>query len=412
MIVEPHQIVLRRAELAEGMARPTQPNFNDAPQPPCERCGRPLDELFITTGGPLGDPDVWRDHPIAVDGWACTTCGVFRYPRRMEPAQITAFGVEGSSAGRAGDFATAEQYFARIVWDWPGYMVGHLNYAEATRDRLHHAKPDDAAVRRRLEARYLEHYEAAVMAFVSEPTPAAALPSIVRAILAIADSALAARAFDRAARVLALVDMFREVPEALRADTTDRWEYIRTRRFLVEDAFAVVGSRIRLVGRDLVPPSTQRDRDDVTKAIEGLEEHLALAPDRWQSLWLYAKALHVIGRDADAFTTWTRAFATHPAQPELAQDYSIELLFAGRTVEAREVARTHAQHAPDNNSQAWANLAVTELLCGDLAATEAAVTRSLAQDPADKVALLLQSRLETYRAGAPLPTSMAELERG
>ncbi len=24
----------------------------------------------------------------------------------------------------------------RITWDWPGYVLGHLNLAEATRDRL------------------------------------------------------------------------------------------------------------------------------------------------------------------------------------------------------------------------------------------------------------------------------------
>ena len=94
----------------------------------------------VTTGGAMGDPELWRDHPVAVDGWACAGCGKLRYPRRMAPGAITGFSVEGVEHGRAGRFADAELCFARIVWDWPGYLPGHLNYAEALRSRLAHLR--------------------------------------------------------------------------------------------------------------------------------------------------------------------------------------------------------------------------------------------------------------------------------
>ena len=136
LVREGQTLTLRRREIAEYLKRPEQPNRTDEPQPPCETCRKDLEEVFITTGGPLGDDDVWRDIPIAVDGWACVGCGVFRYPRKIAPEQIVAWSNEGAAHGHAGRFAEAELAFVRIVWNWPGYVAGHVNYAEATRDRL------------------------------------------------------------------------------------------------------------------------------------------------------------------------------------------------------------------------------------------------------------------------------------
>src|SRR5262245_38332574 len=117
MIAGSGMLVIRRKELAASLRRPEHPNFSDEPMGPCEQCGRPLAELLITTGGPMGDPEVWCDHPVAVDGWACVDCGVLRYPRRIAPAAISSYGDEGVSHGQAGRFAEAELCFARIAWD-------------------------------------------------------------------------------------------------------------------------------------------------------------------------------------------------------------------------------------------------------------------------------------------------------
>jgi hypothetical protein len=99
MIVSPGVVVLRRKELAEALRRPDKPNFSDDTPPPCDQCGKPLAELFITTGGERGDPELWRDHPVAVDGWACVACGVFSYPRRISPSRITQLATEGVEHG-------------------------------------------------------------------------------------------------------------------------------------------------------------------------------------------------------------------------------------------------------------------------------------------------------------------------
>jgi tetratricopeptide (TPR) repeat protein len=408
IIEEGGMIVFRRRELAELMKRPKEPN-GSAEAPPCEQCGRAIREALITTGGPLGDPELWRDHPIAVDGWACTDCGVFRYPRRIEPEAISQLAEDGIRNGQAGRFADAEWCFARIVWNWPGYLAGHLNFAEALRSRLHRSQLDDDQVRRRVVLRMIEQYEEAIEAFQKAPRPEP-VAAIARACLTVAEHAIEDRALDRARRY---ADMCLGLP-GVATDSADVareiHEYIRTRRDMFDDANRVLGPRIGLSGRAARPPATPDERKQVALAIENLEHHVALAPERWQSAWLYAKALHLVDRDPDAFEVWRRAFEKFPAERDLARAYSNALLQADRVDEARTVARAIAERLPDD-ATLWCNLSVTEILSNDLDAAEAALARSRTLDPSDKIADLVASRIAGYRSGKPVPRTMRELER-
>lgn len=410
IVEEGGMIVFRRRELAALMKRPKEPNGSAEAPAPCEQCGRPIREALLTTGGPLGDPELWRDHPIAVDGWACVDCGVFRYPRCIEPAAITQLAEDGIRNGQAGRFADAEWCFVRIVWNWPGYLGGHLNFAEALRDRLHRSQLDDDQVRRRIVLRMIEQYEEAIEAFQKAPRPEP-VASIARACLTVAEHALEERALDRARRY---ADICLGLP-GVATDSADVareiHEYIRTRRDLFDDASRVLGPRIGLANRAARPPATPDERKQVALAIENLAQHVALAPERWQSAWLYAKALHLVDRDADAFEVWRRAFEKFPAERDLARDYSMALLQVDRVDEARRVARAIAERLPDD-ATLWCNLSVTEILSNDLDAAEAALARSRKLDPSDKIASLVASRLAGYRSGKPVPQTMRELERG
>jgi len=410
MIVQPGVVVLRRKELADALRRPDKPNFSDEVPPPCDKCGRPLTEVFITTGGGLGDPELWRDHPVAVDGWACGTCGVFSYPRRISPARITELATEGVEHGRAGRFAEAELCFARLVWDWPGYVAGHLNYAEALRDRLHRAPPEDDAARRRVTRRMIEHYEEAVEAFTRDRGPQVAAGSISRACITLAELAIQDRAFDRARRYLDLCLGLDAIPEVNKISARELAEYVATRRDLFDEAAKVLSPRIRLAGRRARLPATPDERKAVVDAIDRLEQHIALAPDRWQAVWLHAKALHLVGKDGIALDVWRRAFERFGHQRELARDFGIELLEVDRHAEARDVNRALTERMPED-ATLWCNLAVTELLCGDLDAAGQALDRSLVLDPGDKIACTLRERLAGYRRGEPLPRTLKELER-
>jgi len=403
-------VTIRSAEIASRLAAPTGPNFAVAEvAEPCERCGEPLAEMFITTGGALGDPDVWRDHPIAVDGWACAGCGVFRYPRKIDPQRIQELTEEGVAAGRSGDFAAAELCFARIVWNWPGYFPGHLNYAEATRDRLADRKPDDPAVERRLVERMVDQYEAAVAAFEEQPTPSL-VAGAARAYRSLADQAIEARAADRARRLLETCLRLDGLPAEDEVDARTRLRYLERGGSQFDEARATLMPYLALDDREARAISTGDDRRRVVSAVETLSEIAAHAPDLWEATWLIAKAKQSLGDIDGAIADLQRAHEAAPDAEPVARDLSMLLLERDEVHDAREVARAIAAARP--NAANLCNLAVTELLCGDLGAADAALTRSEELDPEDPVARAVRSRIERYRAGGPLPRTMRELERG
>jgi Flp pilus assembly protein TadD len=114
---------------------------------------------------------------------------------------------------------------------------------------------------------------------------------------------------------------------------------------------------------------------------------------------------------AAAVPLWRRAFAAHPTEPDIAREAGLALLRSDLAAEALAVNRAIVAVRPDDASL-WCNLAVCELLNGDLAQAEAALARSRQLDPADPIAAAVVTRLARSRAGAPLPRTLAEMERG
>lgn len=410
LIAEPGMLVVRSREIAQAMNRPAQPNFSTDEMSPC-KCGEPLAEVLITTGGPLGDPEVWRDYPIAVDGWGCAKCGVLRYPRRMSPEQIHELTEAGAAHGRAGRYIDAELSFARIVWDWPGYLLGHLNYAEATSSRLHDAPPDlpDDA-RRRLIRRMIENYEAAVEAYEEKPVPGAAA-HIGRACRTLAGQAIRDKAFDRARRYMDKLLALSGSSDEDRAAAEEMSTYLEQRLDLFEEATKVLAPRLQYSDSAGRPPETPQERKEVADAIEKLEEHLRHAPDRWQSAWFYAKSLFVVGKVDAGFEAWRRAYERFGGELNIGRDYSRQLLEADRVEEARAVARALVERQP-GDATLWCNLAVCELLSGDLDTAERCLARSRELDPMDPIAIALRERIAGYREGRRAPRTLRELERG
>jgi cytochrome c-type biogenesis protein CcmH/NrfG len=173
----------------------------------------------------------------------------------------------------------------------------------------------------------------------------------------------------------------------------------------------VLQPRIGVTDRPARPPATGSERDAFMKAIEGLEEHLALDPTNGGAAWLLGKALLVLDRRADAYAVWTHALEQASNNQEIGRDFSLELLQENRIDEAGAIARKIANQHPDD-ATLWCNLAVTEILSGRLAGAEIALGRSLKLTPDDPIARHVQTRLLRYQAGATLPRSLAELSRG
>jgi hypothetical protein len=193
---------LRDRGVAEALARPKKPQLDGDEKPSCPACGRAQDEALITTFDGRTGGELWLEVPIAVDGWVCAPCASLRYPRRMTPQRILAIEAEATQHGRAGRFLEAERCFVRIVWDWPGYVIGHANYADATRERLRRTPSLDDTVRARLNQRIVEQLEQAVAGHEKESDPRVA-NVVAHAQLTLAEVTLETGAIERARRALA-----------------------------------------------------------------------------------------------------------------------------------------------------------------------------------------------------------------
>ena len=51
----------------------------------CAACGAANRDVVVTTGGPMADADLWRDHPVALDSRQCTVCGRLAFPVALDP---------------------------------------------------------------------------------------------------------------------------------------------------------------------------------------------------------------------------------------------------------------------------------------------------------------------------------------
>lgn len=216
LAIEAGVLTIRDRSVAASLVRPAKPQLGADDAPSCPSCGRPQDEVLITTYSRSADQELWRDVPVAVDGWACAECGSLRYPRRMTPQQILAIEAEATKHGRAGRFVEAERCFVRVVWDWPGYAVGHVNYADATRERLRHTPEADSFGRQLLRQRIVEQLEQAVAGHRRESDPKVA-HVVAHAQLTLAEVALEMGDSERARRALGECEKLPALSEAHRA---------------------------------------------------------------------------------------------------------------------------------------------------------------------------------------------------
>lgn len=328
--------VLRSVELVESLPRPQQPNFADEGPKACTSCGRLMSERLITTGGPHGDPEVWQEAPVAVDGWVCLPCRRFAYPRKMTADQIDDFATKGIEHGQGGRFAEAEWWFTRVVWDWPGYLVGHINLAEALRDRLYRSPGLEPLARRRLMGRMRACYEEAAEAFERLPSPELAL-LMSRTYLTLGELAFDERAFERSLRALRACLGLSGLDESSRLNALALERRIHERTDLFDAAIETLEPFLDYPDRPGLPVDTPGQRKAIHDTLDGLERHVVLAPDHWQAAWLLAMGTATLGDPKATLDVWGAASAAHPAVPDIAREYALELLRVGRNADARRI---------------------------------------------------------------------------
>ena len=146
----------------------------------CSDDGSALVPILITTYGDFGDPAVWREYPLAVDGWRCPEDGNIEFPALLSPAEVTNLLQLGEAAAKSGNLDEAEFNFRRVTSSWPGYMFGRVNLGSVYLDKIkaEQARPGGAS------AEVVQRYvEVAVTQFEHALTTSPPAPPQIRLML-------------------------------------------------------------------------------------------------------------------------------------------------------------------------------------------------------------------------------------
>jgi len=143
---------------------------------------------------------------------------------------------------------------------------------------------------------------------------------------------------------------------------------------------------------------TAADRADLKKGIDRLKRVVALNPRNWAAYWLTGKAQEALGDAPAAYEALKRAGAIHPYHPDVAREECGALLNLGRASEGLAVARRAVKYNPEDPGLR-ANLALAELLDGDVAAAEGDAVKAQAAAPDDAVTRSLLKVINEVKAG-------------
>jgi Flp pilus assembly protein TadD len=368
----------------------------------CE-CGGLQVEVVITTGGPMGDPELWAEHPLALDGWSCPGCNHLSGPRVLEPDEVTALTQQGSAAAQERRFDEAELAFRRVANSWPQYGPGRFNLAALYEERLMAELAGERRVR--VESRLrntAEHHaqEALRGSCVPVHLPVGVLVRLY----------LHSEAEEKARDVVGEASV-RDGLSAAETEGLAHWgEYVRRRQDLFDRGHELVKEHILLHDR---PESKLYDaaRERIKEGVDLLLRHASVRPESAAALFLAGKGLQVLGDEGGCVRELARASAVDPAQHDIAREYCLALLATGRPNEAVAVARQACASKPQDAGLV-ANLGIAILLAGDLAAAEREVERACRMDGRDPINRALSGRLRQIRSGErPMPRSLQELNR-
>lgn len=397
----PTVITLREPDIARAFPLQT-PRASEgrrrAHVEPCS-CGAQLEEVIVTTGGALGDAELWRSYPLAVDGWMCATCSKITLPRFLEPEEVNALSERGISAAQRGDFDEAEMCFRRITNAWPGYAPGHADLSTLLGQRLVAAETAGAPTTMILRDLRLHIHEAL---FDAEP---AQRPRLVHML---AQAYLRA---DDVAGIDAAIDevLSRVTDDAERKEIEGIRAWARGRGDLYDRGCMRIDPHMRAHDRPWVEPDAAACIA-IARGIDDLLRHVEVRPESWQALWIAGKGKQALGDHAAAAALFGRAAAINPTQVDVLREHALELQaagdFAGAVAAARAACATDAKDAG-----LVCNLALAQLLAGDVAASHASATRAVAMDKADRSNRKVLALVTDVRDGKRVrPTSISDIE--
>jgi tetratricopeptide (TPR) repeat protein len=139
-------------------------------------------------------------------------------------------------------------------------------------------------------------------------------------------------------------------------------------------------------------------RADLEKGRKLLEGVVARDPRNWAAHWFIGKAGQGLGDRTAANEAFRRAGEIHPYHPDIAREETEALLFLGGGADAVVVARRGVEFNPEDAGLV-ANLAVAQLIAGDVAGAERSAATALDTSPNDTVTKDLVAFIADVRAG-------------
>jgi tetratricopeptide (TPR) repeat protein len=363
----------------------------------CRRCGNAVRQFIFTTAG-AGDDQlkVWREYPLAVDGWLCTSCGHSSVPRRLSAAEITEFIETGAQHGRASRLDDAEFWFLRAVSSWPTYPLALHNLAQVYIQRADAGDSRREALRR--EAARLLHRA------VAEPDhcPPAAVLALARLEAICGEESEALTRLEALSSTTEITDGVREEATSLaRAIRGGKALFTRASE-LTEGQLVVAGSRLDAL--------TEAARRRLGEAADLLRQGTERDSRSFPAWWLLGKVYQRLGEHEQAHHAFGRALEANPKQVDGCREYVHSCLEVGRVDAALPVAERACSLKPDDLGLR-ANLALVLLFAGKMVEASEMVEEVLRADPDDAITAALAKVIAAVRDGRrPRPRTLAELE--
>jgi Flp pilus assembly protein TadD len=167
------------------------------------------------------------------------------------------------------------------------------------------------------------------------------------------------------------------------------------------------------IGSTAVGPSMQTaggarevDSEQTARGILSLERALRHHPNGWPAWWVKGKGHEALGDEAEARACFEKAYALHPAHPDVARELVLAALREGDVAAARPVsAAIVALHPMDGTLVA--NDALVQLMAGDVKGAQEQVAVALRLLPDDPVSTRLEGLIQGVAAGtAEIPKTL------
>jgi tetratricopeptide (TPR) repeat protein len=388
--------------LVRAKALPNEPGqWGRSDMSACEKCTAVVRRVVFTTAGE-GEQQIalWREYPLAVDGWLCAQCGWAAVPRRMSAREVTDCIQTGVQHAQKGVLNDAEYWFRRAACSWPDYSPGLANLAELLISRA--AAPGrDVSERHALREAAERYFRRALE---KDPTNLAANQVVSLARL----EAWAGREDEALGRLEAL-ERGDHLSANVRRDVDALRAQIKQGRALFSRASELAGNLILVHGR-APSPLSKIEREHLLKASRLLEDASARNPTAFANWWMLGKVRQRLGEHRAALEALRLSLKCDASQIDGCREYVAVCLELGEGTEAVRVAR-HACELRPGDAGLQSNLAVAQLIAGQIDDAVRTVEAAVKADPVDKITRALEARIAAVREGRrPVPRTLAELE--